>query len=398
MSGPTSSPPTWPTTPSSSYSVSATAGFLNKKLHNACEALVLSDKAIYLSLPDKLSDLWWVCVGNADLLITEESAAKYLEAQQALQADPRAPAPSVPKSNVLLAVVHIPAEDYWLTSDGMWKGPTDAAKMLADVKPSCTGQVPTHEVFSGDYANVLKHLKTILDMACTKGFQQSKGVLVNGLGSNPKIKFWHILFSVSLSVHISAALLTHLLNNIASLNLMKMKRTILWLAPSLTQNLRVSNLLLKSWCTTHIWSTDILPQYTMAGWHMQSDEAQEVLVQMQHTHSANYLKASNMHGKLLWPCHYCKYLQEVLVQVHFTLKHWSITKKKKTPCDTYAANIFLMHVLVPPPTSGPVMLKKWKFLQEDPLMPDISLKKFKAFAASTWVKTFLYLFASYLKI
>lgn len=226
--------------------MSATAGFLNEKLRNAREALVLSDKAIYLGLPDKLSDLRWVRVGNADLLVTEESAAEYLEAQQALQADPGAPAPSAPKSAVLSAVVHIPAEDYWLTSDGMWKGPTDAAKTLADVKPSCTGQVPTHEVFSGDYANVLKHLKTILDMARTKGFQQSKGVLVNGLGGNPKIKFRHILFSVSLLVCISAALLTHSLNNIASLNPMKTKRTILRLVPSPTQNLRVSNLLLKS--------------------------------------------------------------------------------------------------------------------------------------------------------
>ena len=53
----------------------------------------------------------------------------------------------------------------------------------------------------------------------------------------------------------------------------------------------------------------------MAGWHVQSDEVQEVLAKMQHTHRVNYLKAYNMHGKLLWLCHYCKYLQEALVQV-----------------------------------------------------------------------------------
>ena len=121
----------------------------------------------------------------------------------------------------------------------------------------------------------------------------------------------------------------------------------------------------------------------MAGWHVQSDEAWEVLAKMQHTHSVNYLEAYNMHGKLLWPCHYHKYLQEVLVQVHFTLKHWSITGKKKTCCDTYAADIFLMCALIPPPTSGLVMLKECKFFQEDPLTRNISPKKFKAFAAST---------------
>ena len=121
----------------------------------------------------------------------------------------------------------------------------------------------------------------------------------------------------------------------------------------------------------------------MVSWHVQSDEVQEVLAKMQHTHSVNYLKAYNIHGKLFWPCHYHKYLQEVLVQVHFTLKHWSIAGKKKTPCDTYAADIFSMHILVPPPTSGPVTPKKCKFFQEDPPTPDISPKKFKALAAST---------------
>ena len=163
--------------------------------------------------------------------------------------------------------------------------------------------------FAGDFANVLKHLRTILNMAHTTGFQQSKGVLVNGLGSNPKIKFWHILFNVSLSKDISAGLS---LNCIASLHLMKTEWTTLWLAPSPTWNLRVSTPLSQLWCTTHISSTGILPQYTMAGWHVQSDEAWEVLAKMQHTHSVNYLEAYNMHGKLLWPSHYHKYLQEVL--------------------------------------------------------------------------------------
>ena len=47
------------------------------------------------------------------------------------------------------------------------------------------------------WAPLLKfsQLRTILNMVCTKGLSQLKGVLVNGLGSNPKIKFWHILFN-----------------------------------------------------------------------------------------------------------------------------------------------------------------------------------------------------------
>ena len=148
-----------------------------------------------------------------------------------------------------------------------------------------------------------------------------------------------------------------------------------------TQILRVSFLSPMCLSITYLFFLDIPEQYTIAGWHVQTDEAREALKEMQHTHHVHHLKAYDMHGKLLWPCHYHKYLQDALVQVHFTLKHWSISGKNKTPCDTYAADIFLMCVLVPPATSGPVTPKKHKFLQTDPLTPDISAKKFKAFAS-----------------
>lgn len=187
-----------PTCSSATPTSAATAGFLNEKLSNAHKALISSDKVTYLGTPDKPRGLQWVHIGKAELLVKEQSATKYLEAQQAVQADPDAPLLETLQSAVLSVVVHIPAEDYWLTSDGMWKGSTDATKTFADVKPSCTGKAPTHKVFSGDFENVLKHLRKILDMACTKGFKNSKGILVNGMGGKPKIKFRHVLFEVSL--------------------------------------------------------------------------------------------------------------------------------------------------------------------------------------------------------
>lgn len=189
-----------PTHSSATPTSAATAGFLNEKLSNAHKALISSNKVTYLGTPDKPNGLQWVRIGKAKLLVKEQSATKYLEAQQAVQANPDAPLPETPQSAVLSAVVHIPAEDYWLTSDGMWKGSTDAVKTFADVKPSCTGEAPNHEVFLGDFENVLKHLQKILDMAHTEGFKNSKGILVNGMGGKPKIKFRHILFKVSLKL------------------------------------------------------------------------------------------------------------------------------------------------------------------------------------------------------
>lgn len=64
---------------------------------------------------------------------------------------------------------------------------------------------------------------------------------------------------------------------------------------------------------TYLFFLDIPEQYTIAGWHVQTDEAHEALKKMQHTHHIHHLEAYNMHGKLLWPCHYRKYLQDVLV-------------------------------------------------------------------------------------
>ena len=121
------------------------------------------------------------------------------------------------------------------------------------------------------------------------------------------------------------------LSFIASSYLKTTEWTTLCPAPSLTWNLRVSFPSSQFQSTTYISSTDVPPQYTIASWHMHLDEACEALTEMQHTHCVNYLKAYNIHGKLLWPCHYCKYLQEVLVQIHFTMKHWSIGGKRRLP-------------------------------------------------------------------
>ena len=178
-----------PTLSSSAPTSSATAGFLNEKLSNACNALVLSDKVTYFGTPDEPTSLQWVHVGNTEVLVEEQADAIYLEAQQAVQTNPDTPLPEPLQSTVFSAVVHIPSEDYRLTSDGMWKGPTNATKTFADVKPSCTGEAPTHEVFSGDFEHVLKCLWNILDMVHTEGFNNSKGVLVSGMGGKCKIKF-----------------------------------------------------------------------------------------------------------------------------------------------------------------------------------------------------------------
>ena len=109
---------------------------------------------------------------------------------------------------------------------------------------------------------------------------------------------------------------------------------------------------------------------------------------MVNTHCINYLEAYDMH-RLIEPSQYRRHLQGALVQIHFTLTHWSIGQKKRCEvlvpaCDTFAANIYSMRVLIPPQNHGPVTPRKCKFYKSNPMTPDISPKKFKAFAAQVF--------------
>ena len=113
------------------------------------------------------------------------------------------------------------------------------------------------------------------------------------------------------------------------------------------------------------------------------------------THRVNYLEAYDMHGRLIEPSRYRRHLQGAMVQMHFTLTHWSIDQKKKgqvlvPACDTFAADIYSMRVLIPRQNHGPVTPRKRKFYKSDPMTPDISPKKFKAFAAQVFtVRSYL---------
>ena len=111
------------------------------------------------------------------------------------------------------------------------------------------------------------------------------------------------------------------------------------------------------------------------------------------THRVNYLQVYDMHGKLVEPSRYCWHLQGALVQVHFTLTHWSIAAKTKNglimpACDTFSADIYSMRVLSPPKKYGPVTPRKCKFVNSDPMTPDMTPKKFRNFTKEVMLLCF----------
>ena len=172
----------------------ATAGYLKEKMRNAHTALL--EKGLYLGDTSIVNQVCWVRIGKADRVVTNDAAAEYWSACELFAADSEAQAPATPDPAVLSAVVFIPEEDYWLTSDAGWKGPTATAASFADVKLSCTGEQPEHEVFASDFAVVLRNVKDLLEQGCTKGFPETKGIVVKSNTSALKLEFRHILFEV----------------------------------------------------------------------------------------------------------------------------------------------------------------------------------------------------------
>ena len=108
------------------------------------------------------------------------------------------------------------------------------------------------------------------------------------------------------------------------------------------------------------------------------DSTKAALASMEKTYHVNYLQVFNMHGRLIQPSEYYKVLQGAPVQMHFTMTHWYIRPKGQWHAsDVFDANIYSMWVLTPPKATGPVTPRKRKFVNMDPIMPDISPEKFR---------------------
>ncbi|KAF8076842.1 hypothetical protein FPV67DRAFT_1445399 [Lyophyllum atratum] len=305
---------------------------LHKRLTEARQNLLasgfyLGDPAFTRAVQSKLV---WAHIGREKSLVTKESMDAVEAAQKAAQAaevDGTTPPPIPPlKMADLSIVVEITKEDFWMVACGMWKGPTQACRTLGDMKLSCTGAKPGHEVFAADYASAVSSIRGLMELCVTPGFKNKKGVLVPQ-GINQKVKFRHVLFE------------------------------------PVTGDDDDSD--------TASDTNNIPKEHKIENWPAVYDAAKEALASMVDTHNVIPLPAYDMHGALLWPIHYRAYLEGALVQVHFNLTHWSIGAKDSNPAvDTYVADISNIRVLTPPVAKGPVTPRKRKVSAKDPMTPD----------------------------
>ncbi|KAI6012033.1 hypothetical protein EDC04DRAFT_2609606 [Pisolithus marmoratus] len=99
-----------------------------------------------------------------------------------------------PSAAVLSAIVCIDCDDFWLTSDGGYRGPNTFWREILDVKPSCTVSEPGLKPVNLDFVVVLQMLHMFTEKCVTPGYSRSKSFFSNSNMGPMRFKLRHQLF------------------------------------------------------------------------------------------------------------------------------------------------------------------------------------------------------------
>jgi hypothetical protein len=289
--------------------------------------------------------------------VTKSSAVAFEDAAKASAADPSAPAPSPPELATLSAIVYISDENFWFTSCAKWRGPTTVSPSFANIKPSFTGQAPADDPVRADFPEVISNIKGLMAMASTPGFTTKRGVLV-GAANDPMLKIRHQVFEVRFIFSLVLGYISH----VSYLQKVDPSQPV----DSGSETASESDSKYSAICR------HILFNSYYSAWNVHYTRVAYpilTLFDLQDTHRTVPFPAYDMHGALIEPTHYERYLKNAVVRLHFTMSHWSIAAKKggEAACDTFGADLHGIRVLVAPTQRTPVSPRKWKVFGQDPM-------------------------------
>lgn len=154
---------------------------------------------LYLGEGSIHDNVHWVRQGRADRLAVKPLAATPTCSDSGKSSDdsskyPSPPPDEPPELASLCAIAHISNQDFWLTSDAGYRGPSSVWGDLARVKPSCTLEEPDMQPVRGDFKAVMDNLRKLQDAVATSGFspESRKGLLQGGNGGQ-RFKVKHVL-------------------------------------------------------------------------------------------------------------------------------------------------------------------------------------------------------------
>jgi hypothetical protein len=133
----------------------------------------------------------WLRCGRESRLVCRHDAKVYIDSIQRNDATP------YPEHAPLSMIGHIPGDQYFLTSCGMWKGAKEQAPNIpfVDVKPSCLLAAPPGE--SGtrdDFMRGLQVLQRFSDSAQRCNDIETRGLFRLGQFGEKRLRLRHVLF------------------------------------------------------------------------------------------------------------------------------------------------------------------------------------------------------------
>jgi len=276
----------------------------------------LLDSGTYLGESNNpfLEDVTWERIGRGYHLVTKES----IEAVKSNTANVDATnnqtedeteqwqdvtIESSMEEAILSVVVQVSHDDCWLTPCGHWKGPNQVTKNFEDLKLSFHGEQPGHEVFSQDFATVVKNIRQLfkqqIAVAGSDPNAVQRGFLSTSRANNAeRLKFRHVLFE------------------------------------KLDENESDT-------------ASESEDSWSLADWPVISSEAEDAKQQMLTTHRVVPLPAYDIKGNLIEPKKYQEALAGALVRVNFTMAHWYIASNNEST-NSFVANIKSVRVLIDP--------------------------------------------------
>ncbi|THH11173.1 hypothetical protein EW146_g8136 [Bondarzewia mesenterica] len=275
------------------------------------------------SLQDKVM---WVRDGNRDLLIRKPAADVVLD-------DSGVP-PGGHDLADLSAVGVVSASDFWMTADGGYRGPSPFCSCLANVKPSLVLETPDSTPYNVDFTETIRNLLWLQEQKSTPGFGR-RGLLL-GKDLN-QFKICHVLFEL------------------------------LVVRPS----------------DADFLCKDLPPEFEIRRWPVSSIAARAELPAIVNTHCVIPIPVYDMYRTLVSPNLYQSHLVGALVEVHFTITHWSIGPKcdqsSGGAADTYMADVVSIRVIAPPKPQVRMPRKRTTAMKDPFADYDRDFKKLRAF-------------------
>jgi len=283
-------------------------------------------KSFYLGDPLVHRRLTWMATEYGDVVVKNYSSSP--SDASSVSSSGRVVQPAI-----LSGIVRLTHEDFRLSSDGYWRGPTNIAPTMADVALSCTGAPPQHRRLAAEFENVVGNVNMLINQTRDVRHRISSCCIPSATSLQLKLKFCHVLFEER-----SEALVD---SDDES-------------GPD-SGNESGQDSSDESGQESSDGSDDEEPakldygpvsSLNIRNWPTNSEEAAAAIYAMRRTHRVLRLEAFDTRNRAIYPSDYRRYLKGAVVQIFFTLTRFvSFRSNRNAPIDVFIAEIIVIRRL-----------------------------------------------------